>query len=396
MSENSQVPATPVAYRRRWSPLIWRAGIVLVLAVVLAGFLIYRQNRTEPLRVSGIIEADEIRLGSRVGGRVQRVLVEEGAEVHKGKVLVELDPYDLEERLTEAKAQLAQKREVLKKLEAGFRCEEIAQAKARYDQLVANLKKLRNNPREQELSAAQAELKLANSNLELAQLRLKKVELAVKKGALSQDDLDEAERTLKVRQAEVQVKTENLSLVKEGTRFEEKEQAEAQVREAYAAWQLKKKGYRDEDKDEARAAVKAAEATLNALKKQLDELKIVAPGDAVVEALELQPGDMVPANSTALSLIDMHHLWVRAYVPEDQLDLKIGQKVDVTVDSFPGQTFTGTITFIARQGEFTPRNVQTPEERSKQVFRIKVSVTDRRLRPGMAVDVWLGKRSNAE
>jgi membrane fusion protein YbhG len=392
MSENSPATIARSTSRKRWSPLLWRAGTVVILAAVLAAFLFYRQHLQEPLKVSGFIEADEIRVGSRVGGRVRHVAVEEGKQVRKGDLLVELDPFDLYERRAEAEAMLAQKRQTLKKLQAGFRSEEVAEAKARYDQLQANLKKLRNGPRAQELAAARAQVSLAKSNLDLAELQHKRVAAAAAKGAATPDSLDEAVRALKVARAEVNVREENLSLLKAGTRKEEIEQAEAQVQEAYAAWKLRVNGYRSEDVAEARAAVNAADATLKAIRKQIDELKIRAPMDAVVEAIDLQPGDLVAANAPALSLIDMNHRWVRAYVPEDKLDLKLGQRVDVTVDSYPGQTFTGTITFIARQGEFTPRNVQTPDERSKQVFRIKVAVTDPRLRPGMAADVWLEGR----
>ena len=392
MTENPPAAIARSTLHKRWSPLFWRAGAVVLLAAVLAGFLFYRQQQHEPLKVSGFIEADEIRVGSRVGGRVGHVAVKEGDPVSKGTLLVELDPFDLYERRAEAEAMLAQKKQTLKKLQAGFRSEEIAEAKARYEQLQANLKKLRNGPREQELAAARAQVKLAQSNLDLADLQHKRVADAAAKGAATQDSLDEAVRALKVARAELQVRKENLSLLKAGTRKEEIEQADAQVQEAYAAWKLRINGYRSEDIAEAEAAVSAADATLKAIRKQIDELKIRADVDAVVEAIELQPGDLVPANGPALSLIDLNHLWVRAYVPEDKLNLKLGQKVDVTVDSFPGETFSGTITFIARQGEFTPRNVQTPEERSKQVFRIKVAVTDPRLRPGMAADVWLGSR----
>ena len=91
-----------------------------------------------------------------------------------------------------------------------------------------------------------------------------------------------------------------------------------------------------------------------------------------------------------LSVIDTSRLWVRAYVPENRMALQVGQKLRVTIDSFGKESFTGTVTFVSRQAEFTPSNVQTPEERSKQVFRIKVELpANDRLRPGMSADVWL-------
>jgi multidrug resistance efflux pump len=120
-------------------------------------------------------------------------------------------------------------------------------------------------------------------------------------------------------------------------------------------------------------------------------LTITAPANATIEALDLQPGDLVAAGAPVLSLVDHTRLWVRAYVPENRLNFQIGHKTVVTLDSFPGVRFPAEVTYIARQGEFTPSNVQTPEERTKQVFRIKVTITERAkdLRPGMIADVWL-------
>ncbi|UUO09279.1 HlyD family efflux transporter periplasmic adaptor subunit [Blastopirellula sp. J2-11] len=154
-----------------------------------------------------------------------------------------------------------------------------------------------------------------------------------------------------------------------------------------------KSGFRTEDIAQAAAAVAAATANVAAIQQRIEELNIVAPNDAIVEALELEPGDLMAPNAPMLTLIDPNKLWVRAYVPENHLNIELGQKLPITVDSFDGE-FQGEITFIARNAEFTPNNVQTPEERSKQVFRIKVTLLDGRdkLRSGMAADVWLEPR----
>ena len=129
--------------------------------------------------------------------------------------------------------------------------------------------------------------------------------------------------------------------------------------------------------------------TIQARVRRLQELKIRAPGPAVIESLDLQPGDLVGLNVPVMALVDHSNLWVRAYVPENRLNIQLGQAVEVSTDSYPGERFPATITFIARQAEFTPGNVQTPEERSKQVFRIKVDLDEGLdvLRPGMSADV---------
>jgi multidrug resistance efflux pump len=189
----------------------------------------------------------------------------------------------------------------------------------------------------------------------------------------------------------VTARSEQLKLLEAGTRSEEIAEAEAQLREAEQAAQLAESGYRPEEIAAAYAAMQSAEAALRAVREQLRELTITSPLDGVVEAVELQPGDLVGANAPVISLLDPQSLWVRAYVPEDRLNIERGRRVKVTVDSFPDQEFTGEVAFIAREAEFTPSNVQTPEERSKQVFRIKVTIHEGadKLRPGMAADVWL-------
>ncbi len=130
---------------------------------------------------------------------------------------------------------------------------------------------------------------------------------------------------------------------------------------------------------------------MDALEKQLDELQIRSPLDGVIEALDLEPGDLVPPSAPVLSMLDDSHVWVRAYVPQNRLSVDLGEKLQVFIDSFPNDHFVGTVTFVSRQAEFTPSNVQTPEERAKLVFRVKVAVENptRKLRPGMSADITL-------
>lgn len=364
---------------------------ILAVAVVLIAALLYSQKRTGPLRVSGLIESYEIRVGSRVGGRVHRVLAEEGERVRKGGVLVELEPFQLLEQKTQAAAQLAEARAEFDRLFEGYRTEEKLQAKAHHDQLAATLAKLVKGPRDEDIAAAKSQLDLAQSQLELATLKYRRTEMLFGKQVATQEDLDQATTELRVSRATVQARKEELAKLERGTRDEELAEARAQLEEANQAWQLRENGYRPQEKAQAKAAVEAAEAALRAIERQIDELTIQAPLDGVVEAVDLQPGDLVGANSPVLSLMDTSRLWVRAYLPENHLNVQVGRKLTVTVDSFPGERFAAHVSFVARAAEFTPGNVQTPEERSKQVFRIKVTLDEGldRLRPGMAADVWL-------
>lgn len=367
-------------------------AFLLVASVLIAG-LWASQRRNGPLKVSGFVEADEIRLGSRVGGRVRAVQVEEGQAVAAGEILVELEPFDLLERRAEAQSVVNQRTATHQKLVEGFRPEEIAQAQARYDQMQANLQLLQNGPRKQEIEAAQAELNLALAEQVLAEDVYERTASLRKDGGASQDAIDRSTKERNVAKERVNAKHQQLDLLQEGTRSEEKAMAEARVRESEQAWELLKRGTRSQDVSEALAAKEAAKNALSVIEKQLEELQVRAPTAGTIEAIDLQPGTIVSPNAPVISMIDTEQLWVRAYVPENQLSIKLGDTLAVTVDSFPGKRFRGEITFISRQAEFTPGNVQTPEERSKQVFRIKVALREGHdhLRPGMAADVWLGE-----
>lgn len=364
---------------------------LVVLTLVLVGLLYGSQLIHQPLKVSGHIEADEIRVGSRVGGRVAAVYIEEGQQVQAGTLLLELEPYDLSERLAQASAEREARRATYEKLKAGFREEEKAQARAETKQLEAQLQELQEGPREQEIMTARARLRLAQSELELAQQQLERARELFARNASSQDDLDSAITRQSVAQETVHVRDLELDLLLEGTRQEEIAAAQAMLEKAQQQLSLRETGYRAEEIAEAKAALEAAEAAVAVIADQEAELKVVSPLDGTIEALDLQPGDLVSPNAPIISIMDTNNLWVRAYVPENSLWISVGQEVRVTVDSYEDRTFKGHISFIARQAEFTPGNVQTPEERSKQVFRIKVTLDDGIdiLRPGMAADVWL-------
>jgi multidrug resistance efflux pump len=378
--------------------MIKRLLAILVFIAILAGLIAYSQLRPQSQHVSGFIEADEIRLGSRVGGRVQEVLVEEGQKVEAGQLLVKLEPFDLTEQLKEAEAKLAASAADLQRLEAGYRSEEVGQAKARYEQLQARLDKLVAGPRAQEIDATRARLQLAQAEYRFATENYNRVQGLVNTNALTREELDRATEALDSARAGVAVRQEELSLIQAGTREEEIREAKATVEEARLAWELVKRGYREEEIVAAQAARDSAVAAVDMIKDRINELTIVSPVAGSVEALELEPGDLVAAGAPVMSVLDNSHYWVRTYVPQKWMNLKLGQQVAVTIDSLPGQKFPAEITFISRQAEFTPSNVQTPEERGKQVFRIKATLKEGldQLRPGISADVWLDEALAAE
>jgi len=321
---------------KRW--LILPLGFVVLLAA-----LRWSQTRREPFRVSGFLEADEIRVGSRVGGRVAKVSVDEGSVVAGGDVLVELEPYDLLERR--------------------------AEQAARGQMLEAHLAELRAGPRSQEIEAARARRDAAKASLSLAELDETRTRSLVAEAISSREALDRATAVLAAARADVRASEEALGLLEEGTR-----------KETIAA---------------AEAELEAARAAQRALERAIEELTVHAPAASgahryTVEACELEPGDVVTANAPLVSLRDTSELRVRAYVPQDRLTFTAGAPAWVTLDAFPGRRFRGHVDFVAPSAEFTPNNVQTPEERSDVVVRVRVSLEEGQelLRPGVSADVW--------
>jgi multidrug resistance efflux pump len=371
---------------------------IVLVALALLGLLVWSQRRPPVEKVSGVIEADEIRLGSRIGGRVKEVLVEEGARVERNQPLVRLEEYDLRELLAQARALTGQRQAEYDRLSKGFREEEIAQAKANFDRAEATVARMERPPLEEEVKAAQAQVRLTSAQLERVQQTQRRL-LQIRasgSGAVSQDEIDRAAEDVKVALAAAEVRQQELAILIRGTREEERREARAQRDQALAAWNLAKNGYRQEEVEEAQAALEAAKAAEAALQKQFDELTIHASVTGIVEALELQPGDLVAPNAPVLSLLDAGRMWVRAYVPQGRLDIHPGQKLRVTIDAYPGRDFQGEVTFVSRQEEFTPSNVQTYDERAKQTYRIKVTLNQAadskiELHPGMTGDVWLPK-----
>ncbi|MGE5444345.1 MAG: HlyD family secretion protein [Ignavibacteriales bacterium] len=155
-------------------------------------------------------------------------------------------------------------------------------------------------------------------------------------------------------------------------------------------------GTRQEDIAAAEAALRMAKANLGVIDTQIAEVEIKTPADTVAEVIDVRPGDLIAPDSPIATLLEPDQLYVKVYVPETKLGMvSLGKAVEIRVDSFLKETFPETIEQIATQGEFTPRNIQTREDRVREVFAVKVRIENRGgiLRAGMAADVMIRDRS---
>lgn len=378
-------------------PLAWGLAVTVLAATSFLVYLRFYAAHPEGFVLSGTIESRQIEVGSRIGGRISEVLAREGDRVKAGQALVRFETFDLEARRQQAAAAVQQAEAMLSKLRRGFRAEEIAQGEAAAEAAQAQLELLRRGFRPEEIDRTRADREAADAELRNAGAIFERTAHLLESGAVSRQTLDDARTHLERAQARQKAAQKHLELLLSGSRVEEIQAAEKHYAEAMARLQLLRKGSRQEDISAAQAQLEQARANLKAMEAHLAETEVRSPAEAAVEVLDVRPGDLVAPGAPIAVLLEPDQGYVKVYVPESKLGfVHPGDRVKVTVDSFPEQKFSGSIVFVAQQGEFTPRNVQTRDEREHQVFAVRVRVEDAEgaLRPGMAADVWVKPLTN--
>jgi HlyD family secretion protein len=318
------------------------AVLVLVTLLFVVNWLRHREEG-DNLKLSGNVEVTEMNLGFKTAGRIEQRLVDEGQRVRKNDKLAILDSREIESQVAQAEAQLRESATRLAELVAGSRPQEVEQAAAQEAQ-------------------AEAELQKAKIDYERAK-RLYREE------AISTDRMEAAKKAYDVAVSQHRRSIEGLSLVREGPRKEEIRAAEMRVQQV--------------------------KATLQATQVRLEDAVLYAPVDGVILKKYSEPGETVAAGTPVLKLGDIANPWIKVYVKEDRIgQVKLGQRAEVTTDSFPRKTYEGSVIYISSEAEFTPKNVQTQEERVKLVFGVKVKVTNvnDELKPGMPADVRISVR----
>jgi len=361
-----------------------RVFIIVLVAAAAGGTALYATwfGRDKSLQGSGTVEARNIRVGSKVGGRINQVLVREGDEVQPGQVLVTFDDQEL-------KATLEQSRANAEKAERGYRPEEIAEARAAAAAAQAEYEQRRNGYRKEDIAAAQADLDRAEAEEVRTRLDFQRYDALAKKDLVSKQQRDTADANWKVALAQRENAKHKLDELKRGYRPEEIAAAEARYRQTRATLEMYERGNRREDVEHAKAAYAYDEARFR-------ERQVTAPSAAVVEVLDVRPGDLIAPNTPIATLLERDQIYVRIYIPETEIGrVKVGEKAEVRVDSFPKAVFDGVVEQINQQAEFLPRNVQTREERVHQVIGVKIRIHSTsttglgRVLPGMAADVKL-------
>lgn len=290
--------------------------------------------------ISGNIEATEVDLSFRLSGQIKMLNAEEGTWIKKDQIVAQLDTDTLEAMRGAAKAQIATNRAILDQLEEGTRVEQIARARA--------------------LKEA------AEKKLEFAKEEYNRYLPLFKQGAISPSFFDTKETAYKVA-------------------VEDLNNAAQQLREL-------EKGPREQEIRAARARLEQATWELNKIELDIEHSTLRSPISGVVLVKANELGEVVLPGATVLTVAAINEVWLKGFVSEKYLgNIKLGQKAQITVDSFPEKRFPGVVTFISQRAEFTPKNVQTKEERVKQVYRVKVTMPNptHELKIGMPADGYV-------
>jgi HlyD family secretion protein len=370
--------------------------VLAVLAILAVGVGFYFPfGRSRTLTLPGIVEIQEVRLGSKVGGRVAKIEVKEGDRVDPGQVLVIFEAPELENQKEQLQARLAAAEAEYQRAQNGPRREEkdaaraaAVAAKVRYDKLVEGW-------REEEKRWAASELESANAELRQAREEMERVIELMRTKSASKAETDVARGNLDRAKGRFNAAKSKVDMYAVGNRKEDIAEAKAAWEQVLAKSQELENGTRAEDIALALARRDEAAAKLREAEINLKEAIVCVPDapefeQAVVEVVPVRAGDIVAPNQPVIRVLCVTDLWVKTFVPETQMELvRLHHKVKVRIDSATNREFDGEVFHKAQASEFTPRNVQSVEERRFQVFALKVRVADPKgvLNSGMAAQV---------
>ncbi|MFZ5928222.1 MAG: HlyD family efflux transporter periplasmic adaptor subunit [Acidobacteriota bacterium] len=373
---------------KRMVPVV---SAVAIVAAVLAWRAVRARARESELRLSGNIELTEVQLSFKTPGRVEDLLVEEGDAVEAAQVVARLDTAELERaRQREAAAAEAaaraveQTRAALAYQEKALQ-EERAVRRAEVEAARKRLEEMQAGSRRQEIEAARAGLKEAEAQFALAQRDWERAQTLHRNEDISTAQYEQFRTRYQAASATLERAREQASLVQEGPRREQVEQQRAAVDRAQAALRLTEAGALELERRRKELAMREAElararAQLAVIDVQLGERVLRSPVAGVVLSKNAERGEVVAGGAAVVTVGEMAKPWLRGYIAERHLGrVKPGMAAEVTTDSYPGKKYAGRVTFISSEAEFTPKQIQTEEERQKLVYRIKIELENPRL-----------------
>jgi HlyD family secretion protein len=368
-----------------------RPILILVVITVLWGASLiscslWKRDSAAAIKVSGNIELTQVNIAFKIPGKVIDLPIEEGSAVKQGAVIARLDPLQIQRQRERDQAVLRGAETQLTQLFTAIEYQK-AQLAADIDLRLADLrqaeerlKELVTGARKQEIQQATAAVEEARTQHRQAAQDWERAQILYKNDDISTSQRDQYKARFESTAAFLKQVEERLSLVKEGPRQEQIEAARAQVERARAGVRMTDATKleirrREQEIDTRRAEIDRARAQVAVLDAQLADAIVTSPISGTVLVKPVEVGEVIAAGTSVATLADLDKPWLRAYINEKDLGrVKLGAKVKVTTDSFPGKVYEGRISFISSEAEFTPKQIQTTEERVKLVYRIKIEV----------------------
>jgi HlyD family secretion protein len=364
------------------------------------------KNTNDQIIVSGNIELTEVNIAFKTSGRLIERTVDEGDVVKKGQLIARLDRDQLLAQrdreaagLQSANSQLAQAETALA-WQKGNQAAELEQRKAELASNAARLQELKSGSRPQEIQEAKAAVDSAQSEFDRAKRDWDRAQTLYKNDDISTAQYDQYRNRWENAEAMLKQTKERQDLVLAGPRVEQIDAASAQMDRARAALKMTESNAleirrREQELPLRRSEIARAAASLAMIESQLADTLAYSPVDGVVLVKAADVGEVLAAGTTIVTIGDIDHPWLRAYVNETDLGrVKLGTKAKITTDSYPGKEYEGRVSFIASEAEFTPKQIQTKEERVKLVYRIKIDLQnpDHELKSNMPADAVLHLR----
>ncbi|MCS2158338.1 secretion protein HlyD [Scandinavium sp. H11S7] len=319
-------------------PIVVILAVIIIIAAIAGGTLWYQSRQDTGLTLYGNVDIRTVNMSFRVGGRLQTLQVDEGDAVQKGQTLGEIDHAPYQNALMQAKAN-------------------VAAAQAKYDLLLAGY-------RDEEIAQTAAAVRQAQAAYEYAQNFYQRQQGLWKSRTISANDLENARSS--------------------------RDQAQATLKSAQDKLSQYHAGNRPQEIAQAKASLEQAQAQLAQSQLDLQDTTLLAPSNGTILTRAVEPGSMLNAGSTVLTLSLTRPVWVRAYVDESNLNrARPGQELQLYTDGRPDKPYHGKIGFVSPTAEFTPKTVETPDLRTDLVYRLRIIVTDAddALRQGMPVTV---------
>jgi HlyD family secretion protein len=364
-------------------------AVVLIAVLGGAGFLIYRDMRPKTdnrIVVSGNIELTQVDIAFKTAGRLVELKVGEGDVVKKGEIIARLDQDQLKNQRAQQVATLASAQATLAEAEASLRFQQattVADLELRRAEIGAatsKLTELKNGSRPQEIDEAKAAVSAAQAEYDRASKDWERAQTLYKDDDISTSQRDEFRHRFDAATANLNQIKEHAALVTAGPRSEVIQTANADVKRAEAGLKLGEANSIETERRQQEIAVRRADidrarAQIALIDSQLADTVVMSPIDGVVMVKSADEGEVLAPGTSVVTIGDIDHPWLRAYVDEKDLGrVKLGAKLKVTTDSYPGKSYEGRVTFISPEAEFTPKQIQTSEERVKLVYRIKVEI----------------------